>query len=460
MAFLPAVRAAAAAYRDTRKSVTTYPIPGATSTAEAWRAWDAITNGWAAVSSAWGAFWSALREWGGTDYKALASAIVANPVAGRAMNLLCDAAAAAPLVAYRERAGVREEQPESPMLAAVERSGWGALTTAYMWGIYCGGEAWFVREAPTTGPNAGRVRALRPLPNHLYTRTDYDALGDPVRYVFARPGKQGGTDAYDAADVLHIRRHNPIDTETGLPVVVSARRPLTIVEEADAWNRGIAKGGGRVPGYFSPQGLMPGTVMDSAKVQQAQDLSDQATLDRRHKNLPQVLSGAFTFQDAGVTPKDADWLKGRQVAMREIAAVMGVPATLLADEKAGSLTDAGVDSEVAALYKLTVQPLLTRFLEALNGFMGDESEEIAVDWDQVPALQEDMDAKYARYISAVDVVVSQREARVALGWSAVPEPGMEFDAQPEPAPVLVPDETKALTADAFERLLNLIPASA
>ena len=466
--FLPALRAAAGAYRAT-KGATAYPITSNTNPAlagggEAWRILDAITNGWAAVSSAFGAFWGALRDWGGTGYRDLAASVVANPVAGRAMRLLCDNASAVPVLAFREGRDGEEEAPDLPALAAIERAGWAEIVGRYLWALYCGGEAFVLKAGPTTGPSAGTVRALSVLRNDLYVRTEFDALGDPVRYVFQRPAGRGGTDTYDAADVLHLKNFNPLDPERGLPVALSARRPLTLVEEADAWNRGIARGGGRVPGYLMPEGLQPGQMLDRETLDKAQSLTDAKFRERKAANEPMVMSGAFRYVDGSVSPREADWLRGRAVSMREIAAVFGVPATLLADEKAGSLTDAGVDSEVAALYKLTIIPAVTRLLDALTDWLCADGESLRADWDQVPALGEDMDAKFKRYGAAVrDGLVTRREARVALAYGADPEPGFEDD--PPVPPIVTADETdppavralKGLTDDGFDHLLKLIP---
>ena len=431
--------------------------------------WDAITNGWAAVSGAWGAFWSTLREWGGTSYTALAASAAANPHAGRGLRLICDNGAAVPVVAYRGD----DEAPEIPALAAIERTGWDEMFTAFVWGVYCGGEVFFLRTAPRTGPNAGQVRRLAVLRNERFLRVEVDGLGDPLRYVFQAPGS-AQSQTYAAADVLHVRLFNPSDPDRGLPILISARRALTMVEEADAWNRGIAKGGGRVPGYFKPsesmlkmfQGQIP-----AEKVREAQAQTDLATRERQHVNLPQILSGAFDFEQGGVSPREADWLKGRQTAMREIAAVLGVPATLLADEKGGSLTDAGVDSEVAALYKLTIQPLVARLLRELTAWLCADGERLDADWDQVPALQEDMDAKFVRYQGAVQAsLLSKKEGRVAIGYEPEVPAELADEAPDVPAPPVPPqpdettddETTKALgglSGDGFAALLSLIPTA-
>lgn len=440
---LLAVKAAASAF----KSTWTEPGPAYHSGAEAayWRDW--FRNGWAAVSTAFGAFWGALRDWGGTDYARLAADAAANPHSGRGLRLICENGAAVPVIAYREATKDGDEDeadPENPALLAVERTGWGALFTSFVWGMYAGGECFFRQLAPDGGPNEGVARRIQILRNERLARIDYDRDGDPTTYHFTRLDGRGGTDEYPAEEVLHVKAFNPEDERRGMPLLVSARRALTIVAEADAWNRGIARGGGRIPGYFEPTPQMlehfRGQIPPD-KVREAQTAADEAHRDRQAANLPMVMSGAFTYQQAGISPREADWLKGRNVAMREIAAVLGVPATLLADEKGGSLTDAGVDSEVAALYKLTIQPLVTRLLAELTDWLCEEGTRLDADWDQVPALQEDIDAKFVRYTqaSAAGGPLTRKEARVALGYDPVPKPEMQDEADTETVPPMPPD---------------------
>jgi HK97 family phage portal protein len=469
MNVLHALANARDAYKMARKSqiVGTYGTIGY-GHADYLRWFDDITNGWAAVRAGIGAFFTSLREWGGTTYRDLIGSAIANPHAGRGLRLICDNGGAVPVIAYRENGEEDIAAPDLPALQAIERSGWDDLWTAFVYGMYGGGEAFFRRLTADTGPNRGQTILIRALRNERFVRIEKDRSGEITGYTFNRADGVSGTETYPAEEIRHVKLFNPADPDRGLPILISARRALTMVEEADVWNRGLARTGGRLNGILTPNTLPPGETYTPEQVKAAQASTDEAVA-RGTRSGFLVTSGAFNWQSTNVTPKDADWLRGRMVSMREIAAVMGVPPTLLSDEKAGSLTDAGVDSEVAALFKLTIQPLVTRLLSELTEWLCDEGQRLDADWDQVAALQEDMDAKFKRY-SDPNSPLTKKERRVALGYD--PEPAPELaDDEPEVKPGTVPppvpdeedeeDETikglRQLTGPQFERhLLRLV----
>ncbi len=416
--------------------------------------------------------------WGSVAFEKLARLARENAYAGRGLRLIAETMAEVRVTVFRETtddAGkmAEEEDPRHDVLRLLKRpyldgrrTTWRRLCDAFVWGIYCGGDLWIEKRGPVTGPNAGRARELHVLRNERFVRLVRDETTDELTgYEFRN--RLGKARIIPEADVLHIRTYNPTtygngatDDECGLPLLVAARRALAKIEAADEWNRNISRNAGRVPGYFMPQGLDGGKQLKPEDVAAAQEGVDEATVKRRGLNLPQVLSGAFDYRDGSVSPKDADWLKGRNVDAREVAAVLGVPATLLGDEKAGSLTDAGVDSEMAALYKLTVLPLLAWLLEELTlWLLGDDMDErLAFDRDQIEVLQEDMNGMWERYGKAVAIygILTDDEARQALGYDPLTDEQREqMNRTPTLEPPSEPDASRADAMDEVRKSLRL-----
>ena len=401
-------------------------------------------------------WWRGVRAslgWGTGSYATLARLAAESPYGSRGLRLIAQAAADVPLVVYDEddeevegSAGLRLlKRPGGPRNRAVT---WGNLVEAAVWGLYCGGELFVEKLAPATGRGAGVATRLRWWrPDHL-AEIKRDDAGDPTLYVFT--GWRGRRVEVEADRVLHLRTYDPLGDpgeDRGCALLLGARRALVSLAEGDDWNRALAASGGRIEGFFKPNpswlsALGPNGVPTEQR-KQAQALLDDEMRTSTTRGRWHVLSGAYEPVPASLSPRDADWIKGALQHVRAAACVLGVPATLLADEKAGSLTDAGVDSEVAALLKLTVLPLLRLcVLDPLSAFLLPDGERFAVDTDDVEALQEDVDAKYERVGKAVALykVLTREEGREMLGWDAVPKVGEFAEAPPALVPPAVSED--------------------
>ena len=379
------------------------------------------------LSLAWGAAW-------GYDYARLARLAYSNPIARRALGLIAQTMAEVPLYVEERRGDTWEAvEGRERELALVERPGGHTRQTdalRVVTALYCGGEVFVRKLAPLTGQNAGRASALRLILPDEYSETLYDKTGEIAGYRFqTRPGSRRSGRSYtlSADEVRHVRLPHPTSDERGLAVLASVAEQMEHMTKATAWNSAIASGGGRPKGYWSPKDLRAGEMLDATQVEAAQAWFDKADREASENNRDVVLSGPFERVPGDVSPKDADWIKGLAWDVDIIAAACGVPPRLIGSEKGGSLTDAGVDSEVRALYLLTVLPLLSFWLAELSAMLLPDGTRFAVDRDQIPALSEDMDAKAVRFGGLVkDGVLAVNESRVALGFEPVNDPGADI----------------------------------
>ena len=424
------------ALKATTATALALPAVTASATKAAWKAvWasgDALpfslAEGFATLGRAWAGglqlVWGSAYGW---SYAKLAKAAFTNPVAARALRLIAQAAAEAP-VYVEKRSGSMWDAVEDgfddvldlldrPNARTTREAAMLAVTTA----LYCGGEFWVDKEGPATGSNAGKAKRLRFIMPDEFKGFQRDRqTGDVVGYRFQSRTRTGfGSRSYTRTvdECLHVRLFHPTDDDRGLAILVGAADQIEHMGKATAWNASIAEGGGRVKGYWRPVGLENGQQLTPTQQEQAQDSLNKKSLELSRRNLEMVLSGSLERVAGDVTPKDADWMKGLTWDVRMIAALVGVPATLIGDEKGGTLTDSGVDSEVRALYLLTVLPLLNFVLAELSAFLLPEGHRLAVDKDQVPALSEDMDAKAKRFTLLYrGGVLGLAETRTALGY--------------------------------------------
>jgi HK97 family phage portal protein len=371
---------------------------------------DATARAWSWVSSSWGG-------WGSLSYERLVKLASANPYTSRGLRLIAQTIATVPLAVYKADG---KEAPGHWLTALLARPRpgwtWRRMTEAIVWALYCGGRVYVERVVLETGPKRGQASRLRLwAPNKLQS-VERDAAGDVTAYNFG--GFGGRTHTVPAEDVLDVRCTDPLDFDGGaMPILVGARRALVAIEGSDEWNASVSRGKGHVSGLLMPKNLPAGKTMSPEQVADAQKATDAAFGSREPGGPPLVTNGFFEYQANSVTPRAAEALGIRQMSAREVSAVLGVSATLLGDEKTGSLTDAGMNSEVRALLVLTALPFLDMVLDELTTFLLVGSERLAYDVDQIDALGEDVNAKWKRYGDAVGVVVNSTEAREALGYS-------------------------------------------
>ena len=377
--------------------------------------------------------------WGASSYRRIAALAAQNPHASRGLRLIADNAAAAPLVVMKRDGEEESALTDHPVLARLSAH-WSDLAEFAVWALYCGGRGYIeITGTPTTGANAyrldytgARLRFWRPDEVQDVRR---DAAGDATAYVFR--GYQGRTVTANAAAVLALRTFDPLGArgdESGCPILLGGKRAMLSAEAAEAWNRTLSASGGRLEGFMMPEGLRPGDTVDLLNTREAQADLDARLSETKARGSWHVMTGNYRPVPAALSPKDADFLKKLLLDMEHLAAVLGVPPSLLAHPKAGSLTDAGVDSEVRALLLLTVLPFARRHvLGPLSAWLLPDGERFDVNESEIGALQENEDARWRRYGEAYRTheLLTREEAREALNKPPVPEIG----AFPLPAPV-------------------------
>jgi len=460
-----------------------------------------VSSGWQAAKHAavksvltlasaegWGGWGLSLLGFLSPTYARLAKLALESPYAGRALRMIADAAADLPIVVMRRDGEEEQAVRDDPALATIRRH-WSELADATVWGLFCGGRLYVEKLVPTGGDNAMSIASpaaeLRTWRADELRHVDRDASGDPLVYHFK--GYKGATVKVEAARVLPLRTYDPKAVrgeESGQAILVSASRALQSLEASDVWNRSLAKSGGRLEGFMSPEGERVPTGDQTKRAQEILDERLNETRQNPKSSNWHVLNGAYKPVPLTMTPKDADFLKAALKDMEAVACVTGVPTQLLAHPKAGSLTDAGVDSEVRALLLLTVLPFVRRrVLDPLSAWLG-EGARLDVDEAKVKALQEDEDARFKRYGEAYHThrVMSLEEARERLDLPAQVDPAHTFaspaDAvavgvsadtspgNPDDEPEADPPEGEtakslgSLSVDAFGQLLELIPKTA
>ncbi len=220
------------------------------------------------------------------------------------------------------------------------------------------------------------------------------------------------------ADILHVKSFHPLDDWYGMSPLEAAAFSIDQHNEAGAWNAALLQSSGRPSGaliYKPTQADALDTLTDvqreALKTEIAQYFSGSKNAGR-----PLVLEGGLDWRDMALSPKDMDWLAGKDVSAREIALAFHVPPQLVGID--GSLTFANFAQARLALFDDAVLPLLSHARDAFNNWLAPRfgsALQIDFDTDAIEALSPRRAETWAR-VTAADFM-TLNEKRQALGLS-------------------------------------------
>lgn len=349
--------------------------------------------------------WAHAFEPGGTrlpfDYQvAVRHAFLENPVAQRAVRIVAEGAAGAPILV---------SDPDLRALVSATSAGQSLIET---------------------------------LASHLllhgngYVQVMKDGRGKPVELFALRPDRitvQPGPDGWPAAflykvsdrtitlpvcdedgwpNVIHLKSFHPVDDHYGAGCLTAAQQAVAIHNAAATWNRALLENAARPSGALVYDGGDGGALspdqFDRLREELASAFSGQANAGR-----PMLLDGGLKWQSMSMTPADMDFAELKAAAARDVALAFGVPPMLLG--LPGDNTYANYREASRALWRLTLLPLLGKLLGGLQEGLAPWFPQgtLAVDLDRVSALAEDRERLWSQ-INAADFL-SHDEKRAMLG---------------------------------------------
>lgn len=286
---------------------------------------------------------------------------------------------------YDRQRGPRKEVTEGPVLDLLDHVNphWTAPRLAMMdelsmciWGE----TAWAVEKGAFGDPR--EIWWLKP--SKLLPVPDADEYLKGYLYE----AMNGDVIPFDADEVVWFRYPNPIEEFSALSPLSAGRLAADTANDMTKANRNLFQ-----------QGLLAGGLVtpDSGKVvfseEQAKDL--ERDLDRRMRGVDKahrwaVLRYEASFKGLNVTPKDAEYPNGLNLALRQIGNANGMPVTLLNDFANATLTNAREHKLLAWEHALVPDSKL-RAAEMAEQFLpmfGRSAPKWAeYDYTKVPALQ-------------------------------------------------------------------------
>ena len=220
--------------------------------------------------------------------------------------------------------------------------------------------------------------------------------------------------------ILHLRDYNPIDYWRGLSPLEPAAFSVDSHTGSEAWNKALIDNGAAPSGalVYAPKegsGRLSDDQWNRLKVELDQSFSGAANAGK-----PLLLDGGLTWQALGMSPKDMDFVNGKNSSARDIALAMGVPPMILGIP--GDNTYSNYQEANKAWYRQTILPLVWQVSRGLTGWICPafgQSIAIEPDIDDLPVFSDERAAAWQRIATADFLTVNEK--REALGFAPRPE---------------------------------------
>ncbi len=337
---------------------------------------------------------ASLGEWPRSYEQQLREGYLNNAIAQRAVRLVAEGLASAPLTSTDQDA-----------LALVKATSAGqALIETVAAHLLLHGNA-YVEILPGLDGSPCELFALRP----ERVTVEADVRGWPVAYVY-KAGEVASRLPADA--VIHIRSMHPLDDHYGLGCLGAASGAVAIHNAATKWNKALLDNAARPSGALvyeaGDTGTLTGEQYGRLKEELAASFQGAGNAGR-----PMLLEGGMKWQAMALTPAEMDFAGLKESAAREIALAFGVPPVLLG--LPGDSTYANYREANRALWSQGILPLARKILDALAEGLRPwfDALELGIDLDAIPALADDRERLWAQ-VSAADFL-SPEEKRAMVG---------------------------------------------
>ena len=169
------------------------------------------------------------------------------------------------------------------------------------------------------------------------------------------------------SDILHLRTFNPLNDWYGMSPVEAAACAIDQHNAVSDHNLALLQNGGRPSGALkiNTDSGSPGFNDDQRRVLRS-DIQD-AYEGALNAGKIMILEGNLEWQEMGLSPKDLDFVSGKQVSAREIAQAYGVPPMLVGVP--GDATFANYKEARYHLWEDTIVPLLDNLCDEFNHWL-------------------------------------------------------------------------------------------
>lgn len=341
-----------------------------------------------------------------------------NVIAYRCIRLVSQNAATVPWVLYHGRGTNRRRLEDHPLAALLQSPNpmqGGAELFEALYGFYLIAGNGYLEAVGASGQQPGELWTLRP--DRMRVIPGSHGLPSAYRYQIGGQAMDYAVDSFSGASpVLHIKTFHPLDDWYGMSPLEAAAASIDQHNDAAKWNAALLQSSGRPSGalVYKPTHPDNAATLTDEQRQSLKNELEEFFQGPENAGRPLVLEGGLDWRDMSFSPKDMDWLAGKDISAREIALAFNVPPQLIGIQ--GSLTFANFEQARLALYDDAVIPLLDHVKDELNKWLCPQfGNDLCLDYDMdaIEAFAPRREKTWARIRDADFMTVNEK--RRALG---------------------------------------------
>lgn len=172
----------------------------------------------------------------------------------------------------------------------------------------------------------GRDRLFR-LPPTYVEPVGGDIFRGPERYELRRPNGGSVAERFPPERIVHFRWYSPNDTRLGVSRLRALRSVLDEERQASFHRFWYWRNAGRFEGVLErPENAAPWT--DDRRKRFREDWASRYA-GGRNAGIPQVAEDGMKYVQAGFSPRDSEFIAGREWALNIAATTFGIPLAML-----------------------------------------------------------------------------------------------------------------------------------
>jgi HK97 family phage portal protein len=262
---------------------------------------------------------------------------------------------------------------------------------------------------------------LLPVPRRYMDPVGTDWIS-PTAYRFT--GNAGYRD-FAAEEVVHFHGYSPIDTRSGTSPIETLRQVLAEDYAASTFREQMWRNGARVAGYIKRPMEAP-NWSDQARDRFTADWKNQYTGDGPQSGGTPILEEGMDFINAGVSPKDAQYIEARQLTGTEAAMAYHINPIMLG-YMSGGASQTSVPAFHRILYQDGLGPRLTQLSQDIENQVLIDLDPGAYDGSKYCEfnLAEKLRGSFEEQAAAMQALVGGPVMTVAEGRSRLNLPFLE-----------------------------------